>query len=66
MAEHVFTAVERRKIKAELTPAQLEYVEVLEAIAKEADKLALAHEDVSKSRVRLMRALNSVNFMSHN
>lgn len=63
---HVFTAKERKALKADMTPEQLEYVETLEEVAKEADKMALAQEEVTKARVRIMRALTAVNFMSHN
>lgn len=59
-----FTALERRKIKSELPPRTLMYVEALENIAREADKLMCAHEDVSKSRVQLGKVLNVVNFMA--
>lgn len=66
MAEHVFTALERKKIKAELTGDALEYVERLEAIAREADKMMQANDEVSRRRVQLARSLVSVNFMQHN
>ena len=60
----VFTALERRQIKEQLPPRALTYVEALENVAREADKLMQAHDDVSKSRVQLGRMLNVVNFMA--
>lgn len=65
MAEQLtFTALERRKIKAELPPRTLMYVEALENVAREADKLMQANDEASKSRVQLAKVLNVVNFMA--
>lgn len=65
MAEHVFTALDRKRIKSELAGDALEYLETLEAIAREADRMMQANDEVSQRRVKLARALVSVNFMSH-
>lgn len=59
-----FTAKERKEIKSSLDARALTYVETLEQIAREADILMQAHDNVSKSRVQLGRMLNVVNFMA--
>jgi hypothetical protein len=59
-----FTALERKKIKAELNPRTLVYVEALEAVALEANMLLLAHEEVPKRRISLGRVLSVINFMA--
>lgn len=60
----VFTALERRQIKEQLPPRALTYVEALENVAREADKLMQANDEASKSRVQLAKVLNVVNFMA--